>query len=165
MDEQFYKKINIMINEAIKGYDELLEMYNEKKQALLKPDKDMLAYTDEKIIAHVKTLKDINERRENYCKNNGIEIVKMTDLIELSKKECPELEESFEEQKVKLCKILDDIRDIERKNVELLKHNLIMSDKLLDIIISAAMPQTDNYNMHGKNSKGELSISSIVEDA
>ena len=101
----------------------------------------------------------------DYCKNNGIEIVKMTDLIELSKKECPELEESFEEQKVKLCKILDDIRDIERKNVELLKHNLIMSDKLLDIIISAAMPQTDNYNMHGKNSKGELSISSIVEDA
>ena len=55
---------------------------------------------------------------------------------------------------------------IERTNVELLKHNLVMSDKMLDIIISAAMPQKDNYDRHGKNiDTSELSISSIVEDA
>lgn len=39
---------------------------------------------------------------------------------------------------------------VEKTNVELIKHGLVMSDKLLDIIISAATPQTDNYDMHGK---------------
>lgn len=166
MDKQFFENISKMIEQAISGYEVLLELYTEKKQALLKPDKDMLCFVDEKIMSHVKFLTDLNKEREKYCKENGIETVKITDLIDLSAKEYPEFTEIYEKQKVKICEVADKIMLIERTNVELLKHNLVMSDKMLDIIISAAMPQKDNYDRHGKNiDTSELSISSIVEDA
>jgi len=166
MNKQFFEDISKMIEEAISGYEHLLELYKEKKQALIKPDKDMLGFTDEKIMTHVKFLTDLNKKREEYCKENGIESVKITDLIDLSSKEYPDLKEDYEKQKVKICEVANEIALIERTNVELLKHNLIMSDKMLDIIISAAMPQKDNYDRHGKNiDTSELSISSIVEDA
>lgn len=166
MNKEFFENISKMIEQAITGYEVLLELYTEKKQALLKPDKDMLGFVDEKIMSHVKYLTDINKAREEYCKENGVEAVKITELIDLSAKEYPEYEEIYEKQKVKICNIAEQIALIERTNVELLKHNLIMSDKMLDIIISAAMPQKDNYDRHGKNvDTSELSISSIVEDA
>ena len=166
MENDFLEKISEMINHAIIAYEELLELYIEKKEAILKPDKDMLASVDEKIISHVQTIKGLNEKREEYCKLNGIETVKITELIELAKREKPGFEDELEKQKVKICEVADKIALIDRTNVELIRHNLTMSDKLLDIIISAAMPQKDNYDMHGKNvDKSELSISSIVEDA
>ncbi len=166
MEKQFFRNISNMIEDAIVGYEQLLNLYKEKKQAILKPDKDMLAFVDEKIITHVRFLTDLNKKREEYCKENDVAPVKMTELIEFAKKEFPEFEEIFENQKVKIREVADEIALIENTNVELLKHNLIMSDKLLDIIISAAMPQKDNYDRHGKNlDTSELSISSIVEDA
>lgn len=166
MEENFLEKIREMINHAIIAYEELLELYQEKKQAILKPDKDMLATVDEKIIIHVQTIKGLNEKREEYCKKNGIDSVKITELIDLAKQEMPGFDEEFENQKIKIREVADKIALIDKTNVELLKHNLTMSDKLLDIIISAAMPQKDNYDMHGKNvDNSELSISSIVEDA
>ncbi|MBR1943629.1 flagellar export chaperone FlgN [bacterium] len=166
METQFFENIAKMIDSAIKAYEELLELYLEKKQAILKPDKNMLGTVDEKIIAHVKLLTNINKERELYCKENGIETARITELIELTQKEYPDLKEVFEEQKVKIREVADKIALVEKTNVELIQHSLIMSDKLLDIIVSAAMPQKDNYDMHGKNiDTRELSIGSIVEEA
>ena len=99
MEKQFYSTITNMINCAIIAYEELLELYEEKKQALLKADKDMLAKTDEKIIVHVKTITGLNEQREKYCKENGIETVKITELIDLAKQDMPEFEPELEKQK------------------------------------------------------------------
>ncbi len=165
MEKQFYSTITNMINCAITAYEELLELYEEKKQALLKADKEMLAKTDEKIIVHVKTITGLNEQREKYCKENGIETVKITELIDLAKQDMPEFEPELEKQKVKIREVADKIALVDNANVELIKHSLTMSDKLLDIIMSAAMPQKENYDRHGKNIESELSIGSIVEDA
>ena len=166
MEEQVLIKIRNMIDCAITAYEELLELYVEKKQALLNADRDSLAVVDEKIMVHVKTISGLNEKRELYCKENGIESVKITELIELAKEEMPGFEEEFEKQKVKIREVADKIALIDRTNVELIQHSLTMSDKMLDIIMSAAMPQKDNYDRHGKNiDNSELSIGSIVEDA
>lgn len=165
MEKQFYTKITDMINCAITAYEELLELYLAKKEALLKPDREMLASVDDKIMVHVKTIKGLNEKREKYCQENGIETAKITELIELAQKENTEFEEIFEKQKVKIREVADKIALTDKTNVELLKHSLTMSDKMLDIIMSAAMPQKDNYDRHGKNIESELSIGSIVEDA
>lgn len=166
MDKQVFENISKMIDNAISGYESLLKLYLEKKQALLKPDKDSLATVDEKIMSHIKFLTDLNKEREKYCEENGISSCKITELIDLVKGEFPEFAETYEKQKVKIREVADKIAFTENTNVELLKHNLTMSDKLLDIIISAAMPQKDNYDRHGKNvDTSEISISSIVEDA
>lgn len=166
MDKQFFRNISNMIEEAIQGYEELLEFYKEKKQALLTQDKEMLAFVDEKIVAQAKYLTNINKKREEYCKENDVAPVRITELIELAQKEYPEYEEVYETQKVKIREVADKIALIEKTNVELIRHSLVMSDKLLDIIISAAAPQKDNYDQHGKNvDTGDLNIGSIVEEA
>lgn len=167
MDEKFYRTVIQMLDNTITVYQELLDLYKEKKQALLTPkNNEILRVVDEKILAHINTVKNVNEKREEFCKENDIEPAKISTLIELASKDNNEFEEILSEQKVKINEVAQEIALIEKTNVELIKHGLIMSDKLLDIIISAAMPQTDNYDMHGKNiDTSELSISSIVEDA
>ena len=167
MDEKFYRTVIQMLDDTITVYQELLDLYKEKKQALLTPkNNEILRVVDEKILAHINTVKNVNEKREEFCKENDIEPAKISTLIELASKDNKEFEEILSEQKVKINEVAQEIALIEKTNVELIKHGLIMSDKLLDIIISAAMPQTVNYDMHGKNvDTSELSISSIVEDA
>mgnify|MGYP004652105251 FL=1 len=167
MDEKFYRTVIQMLDDTITVYQELLDLYKEKKQALLTPkNNEILRVVDEKILAHINTVKNVNEKREEFCKENDIDPAKISTLIEFASKDNKEFEEILSEQKVKINEVAQEIALIEKTNVELIKHGLIMSDKLLDIIISAAMPQTDNYDMHGKNiDTSELSISSIVEDA
>lgn len=166
MEQQFFEKISNMIEMVIPAYEELLSFYKEKKQALLKQDTNMLAFVDEKIVAQVKYITNLNKKRENFCKEHEIEPVKITELIELAQKEYPEFEKVYEEQKVKIRNIADELALVERANVELLKHSLTMSDKLLDIIISAAGSQKDSYDQHGKNIEAnKLTIGSIVEEA
>lgn len=167
MEQQFYKTISQMLDDTITVYQELLELYKEKKKVLLTPkNNDLLRSIDEKILAQVNSVKKVNEKRENFCKENEIEPSNISTLIELAQKENPEFEEILSKQKVKINEVAEEMALVEKTNVELIKHGLVMSDKLLDIIISAAVPQTDNYDMHGKNiDTSELSISSIVEDA
>lgn len=167
MDEKFYRTVIQMLDDTITVYQELLDLYKEKKQALLTPkNNEILRVVDEKILAHINAVKNVNEKREEFCKENDIDPAKISTLIEFASKDNKEFEEILSEQKVKINEVAQEIALIEKTNVELIKHGLIMSDKLLDIIISAAMPQTDNYDMHGKNiDTSELSISSIVEDA
>ncbi len=167
MDEKFYRTVIQMLDDTITVYQELLDLYKEKKQALLTPkNNEILRVVDEKILAHINTVKNVNEKREEFCKENDIDPAKISTLIEFASKDNKEFEEILSEQKVKINEVAQEIALIEKTNVELIKHGLIMSDKLLDIIISAAMPQTDNYDKHGKNiDTSELSISSIVEDA
>lgn len=166
MDKQFFRNISSMIEDAITGYEELLNLYKEKKQALLKRDTAMLSFVDEKIVAQARHLTTTNKKREDYCKENDIAPVKITELIELAQKEEPDFTEIYEKQKVKIREVADELALIEKTNVELIKHSLTMSDKLLDIIISAAVPQKDNYDQHGKNiDTTDLSIGSIVEEA
>ena len=167
MDEKFYRTVIQMLDDTITVYQELLDLYKEKKQALLTPkNNEILRVVDEKILAHINTVKNVNEKREEFCKENDIDPAKISTLIEFASNDNKEFEEILSEQKVKINEVAQEIALIEKTNVELIKHGLIMSDKLLDIIISAAMPQTDNYDKHGKNiDTSELSISSIVEDA
>lgn len=167
MNEQFYETVSQMLDNTISVYEELLELYKEKKKVLLTPkNNESLRIVDEKILAQVNTVKKVNAKREEFCNENEISSTKISTLIELAQKECPQFEKKLSEQKVKINEVAEEMALVEKTNVELIKHGLVMSDKLLDIIISAATPQTDNYDMHGKNvDTSELSISSIVEDA
>lgn len=162
INESFFITISGMIDEVITGYSDLLELYKLKKQALVKADKDMLSIVDEKILTHVKVLQNINKSREIFCKKYDLEAIKLSSLIEMSIKNYPEMQEKFEKQKVKINELANEIALVNNTNVELIEHSLKMSDKMLDIIVSAT--QTDNYDKHGRNTDMG-GISSIVEDA
>ncbi len=162
INETFFITISGMIDEVITGYSDLLELYKEKKQAIIKADKEKLAFVDEKILEHVKVLQNINKAREIFCKKYNLEEVKISYLIDLSIQNYPKMQDKFEEQKVKINELANEIALVNNANVELIEHSLKMSDKMLDIIISAT--QTDNYDKHGKNADMG-GISSIVEDA
>ena len=162
VNESFFVTISNMINEAITGYGDLLELYKEKKQALIKADKDMLTFIDEKIMEHVKVLQNINKSREIFCKKYDLNSVKLSALIDMSIQNYPEMQEKFEAQKIKINELANEIALVNNTNVELIEHSLKMSDKMLDIIVSAT--QTDNYDKHGRNTDMG-GISSIVEDA
>lgn len=162
LNESFFITISDMIDEVITGYSDLLELYKEKKQILIKADRDMLSLVDEKIMEHVKVLQNINKSREIYCKKYDLEPIKLSSLIEMSIQNYPEMQNKFEEQKVKINELANEIALVNNTNVELIEHSLRMSDKMLDIIVSAT--QTDNYDKHGRNTDIG-GISSIVEDA
>lgn len=166
MNEKFYETASNLVEEIISNYMELLDFYKEKKQALLTRDREMLSFVDEKIMLQVKDIEGINKKMLEFCKENELEMLKVSDLINLANNDKSSFSEVFEKQKVKINEVSHGLALVEKANVELIKHGLIMSDKLLDIIISAAVPQKDNYDMHGKNiNTTELGISSIVEDA
>lgn len=167
MNEQFYKTVSQILDDTILVYKELLELYKEKKKVLLTPkNNDLLRIIDEKILAQVNTVRRINEKREEFCNENEISSTKISTLIELAQKECPEFEKKLSEQKVKINEVAEEMALIDKTNVELIKHGLVMSDKLLDIIISAAGSQKDSYDQHGKNIEAnKITIGSIVEEA
>ena len=74
--------------------------------------------------------------------------------------------EEFKNFKVKFNEVSKKITLLEQTNVELIKHGLTMSNKVLDIIIQACTPQSTGYDCHGKNSQGSgMGISSVCEDA
>ena len=167
MDTKFYTDISGMIDDAIASYEDLLELYKQKKQLLLTRNVKNLSDLDNKIVEQVEIITKINNIRDNYCEKHGIATpARITELIDMAAKDNPEFSESYKRKKVKIREVADEIALLNRTNVELIKHGLIMSDRSLDIIISAAVPQTTNYNKQGKNIETSgMSISSIVEDA
>jgi seryl-tRNA synthetase len=166
MDDKFFKQLDVAIQEDIHALEDMLVLYKQKKEALIKGDKDNLVSVDEKLLEIVEHLKDLHKQRRQIFSQYGQEDKNLSQIIELAKSCSNPLSETFEGHKVKLNKVSEELSLLERSNVELLKHGLTMSDKLLNIITSALLPQTDNYDKHGKNvDTSNISISSIVENA
>ncbi|MBQ3312114.1 flagellar export chaperone FlgN [bacterium] len=167
MDTSFYKKLSGMIDDAVSSYETLRDLYKQKKELILKRDMKSLSDVDNKILDQVEIINKVNNIRDDFCLQNGIEIpVQITVLMDMVAKENPELLNDYKNQKVKIRKVADEIMLLNKTNVELIKHGLIVSDKILDIIVSAAVPQSVSYNKQGKNIESNgMGISSIVEDA
>ena len=146
---------------------QITPLLKRKKETIQKRDIKLLSTVDEKILEQVEIINRINNIRDNFCAENGIQTpIKITDLMDMVSKENPEMLNEYKQQKIKIRKVADEIMLLNKTNVELIKHGLIVSDKILDIIISAAVPQATNYNKQGKNIESSgMGISSIVEDA
>ena len=167
MDIKFYNDISGMIDDAIASYEALRDLYKEKKELLLKRNVKHLSELDNKIVEQVEIITKINHIRDNYCQKHGLTTpIKITELIDMAANDNPDFSRAYKLKKVKIREVADEIALLNKTNVELIKHGLIISDKILDIIISAAVPQTTNYNKQGKNIESSgMSISSIVENA
>ena len=74
----------------------------------------------------------------------------MSDFIEFAEANLPDQKEALLLRKVKICNNIDQLVLLNNQNVELIKHGIIITDKMLGTIINAFAPQGSIYNGAGK---------------
>jgi len=166
VEAKILTQIDIVFNEIVCAYEKMADLYEEKKDALIKSDTDELMLVDEKIIENYNTMVDLNNERVRIVQQTGAEEMNISEIIEKAEMENSPLVSKFNGYKVKISEVSKRISLLEQTNVELIKHGLEMSNKTLNIIISACAPQAGGYDKHGKNVQSQsLGISSVCEDA
>ena len=131
---------------------------------LKKAKSDDLGVVDNKILALNNSIVKLNASRQTLA----IELLgkdgSMSDFIELAGAQEPELKEALMLRKVKICNILDDLVLLNNQNVELIKHGITITNKMLDTVVDAFAPQGSIYNGAGKTDTHDLDMWTINEE-
>ena len=163
MNKYFQNLIEILDKE-INAYSKLKELFEEKKEVLKRAKPDDLGLLDNKILALNNEIVKLNNSRKSLASQMLDENANMSQFIELARQEAPEYAEPLERRKVKICKIIPELTLLNNQNVELLKHGIIISNKMLETIIEAFAPQGCNYNGAGKTDTHEYDMWTINEE-
>ena len=166
MTEQILEQLEVVFNEILSAYTKMADLYEEKKQNLIKLNPEALKLADDMILETHSLLVDLNNERLRIIEQLGVEEMNLSEVIAKAEEiESPRVE-FFKDFKVKINEVSKRITLLEQTNVELIKHGLTMSNKVLDIILEACTPPNTGYDCHGKNSQSsEMGISSVCEDA
>ena len=144
------KNLITILDKEIEAYTKLKDLFEEKKELLKKAKSDDLGVIDNKILAQNETIVKLNNARKNV----SIELLNkdgsMSEFINFADANFPEQKEALMLRKVKICNILDQLVLLNNQNVELIKHGIIITDKMLETIINAFAPQGSIYNGAGK---------------
>ena len=166
MNEQILGQIEVVFNEILTAYSRMADLYEEKKQNLVKLNPEALKLTDNLILETNHLLVDLNNERLRILQQLGVEEMNVSEIIEEAEKIGSPKVDFFKDFKVKINEVSKKITLLEQTNVELIEHGLTMSNKVLDIIIQACTPQSTGYDCHGKYSQSlSMGISSVCEDA
>ena len=74
----------------------------------------------------------------------------MSDFIEFAEVNQPEQKEALLLRKVKICNNIEQLSLLNNQNMELIKHGMIITNKMLETIVDAFAPQGSIYNGAGK---------------
>ena len=88
----------------------------------------------------------------------------MSQFIELAEEQAPEFVDALKEKKIKICKIIPELTLLNNQNVELLKHGIIISNKMLETVVNAFAPQGSFYNGAGKTDTHDVDMWTINEE-
>ena len=163
MTKELFKNLIIVLDKEIKGFSELRDLFAEKREILKKAKPDDLGVLDNKIVVLSENLTKLNKTRVSIAKKLGEEDANMSRYIELAERLSPEFVDALKERKVKICNILPEIVLLNRQNVELLKHGIVISNKMLETIINAFAPQGSYYNGAGKTDTHDVDMWTINE--
>lgn len=163
MKEKF-RKLILAIDKELEAYEKLRDLFKEKKELLIQTKSDDLGVLDNKILALNNSIVKLNEAR----KNRSIELLGkegcMSDFIKLAEENEPELKEPLMLRKVKICKTFEELALLNNQNVELLKHGMTITNKMLETIVDAFAPQGSNYNGAGKTDTHDLDMWTVNEE-
>ena len=144
------KNLITILDKEIEAYTKLKDLFEEKKELLKKAKSDDLGVIDNKILAQNETIVKLNNARKNV----SIELLNkdgsMSEFIDFADANLPEQKEALMLRKVKICNILDQLVLLNNQNVELIKHGIIITNKMLETIVNAFAPQGSIYNGAGK---------------
>lgn len=164
MDKIEFKKLLTTIDNEIKAYEELKILFEEKKELLKKSRSGDLIEVDNKIIAQNELIVKLNDVRQNMSLEHFNKNCSMSDYISFLGDENEAYKEELMLRKVKICNILDDLVLLNNQNVELLKHGITITNKMLDTIVDAFAPQGSNYNEAGKTDTHDLNMWTVNEE-
>ena len=161
--EQFQKLITIL-DEELEAYTKLKSLFEEKKELLKKAKSDDLGVIDNKILALNDSIVKLNTSRQKL----SLELIgkdgSMSDFIEFAEANQPDVKEALLLRKVKICNNFDDLVQLNNQNVELIKHGITITNKMLETIVNAFAPQGSIYNGAGKTTDThELNMWTINE--
>lgn len=153
-----------VLDKEYKAYSELKDLFSEKREILKKAKSDDLGVLDNKIIAINNKIKGLN----NLRKDLSIEITgkdsNMSEFIAFAQENFPDYTKALEERKVKICKLIPELTLLNNQNVELLKHGIIITNKMLETVIDAFAPQGSYYNGAGKTDTHDIHMWTISEE-
>ena len=149
MKEKFQKLINILDKE-IEAYEKLKDLFEEKKELLKKAKSDDSGVIDNKILAQNESIVKLNTARKNLSMELLNKDGSMSDFIEFAEVNQPDQKEALLLRKVKICNNIEQLVLLNNQNMELIKHGMVITDKMLETIINAFAPQGSIYNGAGK---------------
>ena len=152
------------LDKEYKAYSELKMLFEEKREILKKSRSDDLGVLDNKIIALNNKITTLNKEREDLAVTMTGKNCNMSEFISFAQENAPEYVEPLEERKVKICKLIPEITLLNNQNVELLKHGIIITNKMLETIIDAFAPQGSFYNGAGKTDTHDIDMWTISEE-
>ena len=164
MYKKQFLKLTEILDREYNAYNELKELFAEKREILKKSRSDDLGVLDNKIIALNNKIQGINKERMDLAVEITGKNCNMSEFIEFAKENVPEFVEQLEERKVKICKLIPEITLLNNQNVELLKHGIIITNKMLDTIIDAFAPQGSYYNGAGKQDTHDIEMWTISKE-
>ena len=150
MYKEQLRKLITAIDKEIEAYSSLKDLFEEKKELLKKAKSDDLGVIDNKILATNDSIVKLNNSRKSI----SIELIgkdgSMSDFISFAEVNQPEFKVALEDRKVKICNISDKLVLLNNQNVELIKHGIVITDKMLETVVNAFAPQGSIYNGAGK---------------
>lgn len=165
MYKQQFQNLIMILDDELEAYTKLRELFTEKKEVLKKSKSDELGVIDNKILALNDTIVKLNEKRKAL----SIELLNkdgsMSDFIEFAEVNQPEQKEALMLRKIKICNIFEELALLNNQNVELIKHGITITNKMLETIVNAFAPQGSIYNGAGKTTDThELNMWTINEE-
>ena len=148
--ENSFKKLIKILDKELEAYTQLRDLFQEKKELLKKAKSDDLGVIDNKILAQNETIVKLNDMRKNLSMELLNKDASMSEFIELAEQNQSDQKEALMLRKVKICNILDQLVLLNNQNVELIKHGIIITNKMLESIVNAFAPQGSIYNGAGQ---------------
>ena len=164
MDKKLFQNLIEILEKEYNEYTELKELFAEKREILKKSRSDDLGVLDNKILALNNTITALNQDRQKLSEELTGKNSNMSELIAFAQEKAPEFVQQLEYRKVKICKLIPEITLLNNQNVELLKHGIIITNKMLDTIIDAFAPQGSYYNGAGKPDTHDVDMWTISKE-
>lgn len=163
MKDKFKNLIKILDKE-IDAYEKLKVLFEEKKELLIKAKSEDLGVLDNKILAAHNSIVKLNNSRKNAAAELISEDATMSDFISLAEVNEPDFKEPLMLRKDKICNISKELVLLNNQNVELIKHGIIITDKMLETIVDAFAPQGSIYNGAGKTDTRDYDMWTVNEE-
>ena len=166
MLQEQIKTLENIVDKEIDGYKNIEKLYTDKKEILIKGKATDLYDVDAKIINTYKTISDLSEARKNVTKSLDIPTFSITDIINKIKNTDEQTAKKLEQKKAEVNKLAKRIYKLEKINIELTKHGLLLTGKTIEAMLKGVTTVNNEYNAKGQNiTDDRLKMSSIVEEA